>query len=131
VIYVVGERTPDGANPSTRRRLASLCDVDVDELMASVVWINLFDQPGTDADRYAAMIERAAADGDAIVVLGRRAQRAFALGKPDALTVITRHRGPIVVALPHPSGRNRWWNDPAHVVDAEALMRRVWGGHSR
>jgi hypothetical protein len=29
------------------------------------------------------------------------------------------------LVLPHPSGVNLWWNDPRHVADASALLRRL------
>ena len=129
MIYVVGESLGSGG---TRRRLASMFEVPEDEMMDAVVWLNLYEYPGTRPERYVRLVEESAATEDAIVLLGRRVQRSFGLDGQDALTEIVRSGGgPVILCLPHPSGLNRWWNDPAHVVAATEALRRIWGAHSR
>jgi uracil-DNA glycosylase len=35
-------------------------------------------------------------------------------------------KGALVMVMPHPSGRNRWWNDPAHVARARRALRQLF-----
>jgi hypothetical protein len=128
VIYVVGEKQGSGA---TRRRLAALLGVPVETMMDAVVWINLWEYPGTRAERYVRLIEEGAEPRDAVILLGRRVTKAFGLGSLRALGTVSRNagRGPIIIALPHPSGLNRWWNDPDRLDDAGIALRALWGTH--
>jgi hypothetical protein len=137
VIWVVGEergRSDGQPGPGdSSARLASLCGVTQEQFLKAVAWINLFDHPGTDPVRYVRMVEKAAEPFDAIVMLGKRVQAAFLLDHLNPLESVERNGGigPMLLALPHPSGRNRWYNDPDHVADASIVMRRVWGSRSR
>jgi len=128
MIYVVGEKQGTGG---TRRRLAALLGVSVDEMMDAVVWINLWEYPGTRPERYVELIEDGARPRDAIILLGRRVARAFRLGDLRALGTVSRNagHGPVIIALPHPSGLNRWWNDPDRLDDALIALRALWGTH--
>lgn len=125
MIYVVGESLGRGG---TRAHLARLVGLSESEMMTSLVWLNLWDHPGTDPRRYVALVETAAAPGDAVLLLGRRVVRAFGLEDLRPLGSVSRSAGigPIIVAVPHPSGRNRWYNDPANAADAEDVLRSVW-----
>jgi uracil-DNA glycosylase len=64
----------------------------------------------------------------ALVLLGRRVERAFGLERGAYFrwrTVQDRQSDlRAVVTTPHPSGANRWWNEPANVRRA----RRFWRG---
>jgi hypothetical protein len=77
-----------------------------------------------------------------VVLLGRRVQDAFA-GPPFFETTrlaVGRSPGsssgpgsPLLVSLPHPSGRCRLWNDPSSVMRARQILRDAvpwgaWGG---
>jgi hypothetical protein len=128
VIYVVGESLGSGG---TRRRLASLFEVSENEMMDAVLWLNLWEYPGTRPERYVRLVEESAEPLDAVVLLGRRVQRAFGLERQEALSTIVRSSGTTILCLPHPSGLNRWWNDPAHVREATEALRALWGAHSR
>lgn len=57
-----------------------------------------------------------------LIVAGKRAARAFGLSDPQYLRW-TRVGGRRVAVIPHPSGINRWWNDPANRGAAEAFLR--------
>lgn len=127
-IYVVGESLGRGG---TRAHLARLLGLDESEMMASVVWLNLWEYPGVDVSRYVDLVERSAEPGDAVLLLGRRVARAFGLGDIEPLGMVWRNGGigPCIVAVPHPSGRNRWWNDSERADDAEMTLRSVWRVH--
>jgi len=127
MIWVVGEKQGAGG---TRRRLAELLGVDVPDLMAEVLWLNLWEYPGTKTERYVQLVEEATQPGDVVWLLGRRVQRAFGLPQEPALTTIERSAGSTMLCLPHPSGLNRWWNDPDHVDDATIVLRALWGRRS-
>lgn len=130
MIYVVGESLGSGG---TRRRLASLIGVSRDELMDAVLWLNLWEYPGTRVERYVRLVEESAEPGDAIVLLGRKVSSAFGLDDVPPLGRVVRGSGagPVLLCLPHPSGLNRWWNDPGNVESAETSLRELWGTYRR
>lgn len=127
MIYVVGEDLGSLSAHGTAARLARLCGVPEAELLARVAWLNLFATPTPAA--LVGLVERAAGPGDAVVLMGRRVARAWGLGDLPPLGEVRRAHGTLVLLLPHPSGRNRWWNDPARLEAGREAMRRVWLGH--
>jgi hypothetical protein len=58
---------------------------------------------------------------DRLVLVGKRVALAMELG---ALRFFERHGGAIVV--PHPSGRNTWWNDPLNVSAGRRAMEEFF-----
>lgn len=131
VIFVVGERHGSESG-QTSTRLAALCGVDQALFMDSVLWLNLWDVPGTRAERYVRLVEEGARHNDAIILLGKDVQHAFGLDlEPLGEVIRAAGLGPTVVAVPHTSGRNLWWNDPDHRAEGERLLRRIWGSHAR
>lgn len=72
--------------------------------------------------------------GDVAVLLGRQVCRAF--GIDEAVTQrgwLSWHErgGRHLLAMPHPSGRNRWWNDQENVSRASAVLRELCRGVTR
>jgi uracil-DNA glycosylase len=67
-----------------------------------------------------------------ILMMGRKVQASFDLKSLEYLRRYKIHRPEferhVVIAFPHPSGINTWWNDPDHVAAAEALLKRVLHG---
>lgn len=72
---------------------------------------------------------------DAVVMLGAKVARAF--GHAGGFFEVTRPREapglqgkpePTLVSLPHPSGRNPMWNDPAARHRARAILRELAPG---
>lgn len=61
-----------------------------------------------------------------IVLLGRRVSEAFGNGTHSKARYFVEfeREGFTIVSIPHPSGRNRLWNNPRNVRKAEALIRR-------
>lgn len=77
--------------------------------------------------RAAELVDVAAQDGGAIVMLGRKVADAFGADHVLPFTRVEQF-----VAVPHPSGRNRVWNDQDAVPRVRALLRAVapaipWG----
>jgi len=58
-----------------------------------------------------------------LVLLGRKVAEAFGLADMPAFSSRQIIGGPRVVVLPHPSGRNMTWNDPASVARARLAIR--------
>lgn len=66
---------------------------------------------------------------DVVVMLGRRVIEAF---KFDIDAFTSTGETPVYVALPHPSGLNRIWNDPRAFLAAREVLKKVaplvpWG----
>lgn len=62
---------------------------------------------------------------DVFVLLGSKVCKAFGLEfRPFTVYVVQRPREPLarVIVLPHPSGLNRIWNDPAAFERARTLL---------
>jgi hypothetical protein len=93
--------------------------------------VNLFAEPvkrWSDREAAASAASIDVGGRPAVVVLGAHVARAFGIAyDPLAESIIdgTRH-----VVVPHPSGRCRWWNDPANVAAATSVVSRIteeWG----
>lgn len=129
MIFVVGE-SPGGDRDvsSTDMRLASILDISPDELIEQTAWVNLWPHVGSDPKLYVAMVERAAMPGDLVVLLGRHVASEFLLDLVPPLGTVVRNAGdgPTIMCLPHPSGRNRWWNDPKNEERAAYELQPLW-----
>lgn len=61
--------------------------------------------------------------GGGMVLLGRSVAKCFGLEKCEPLTTVLAY-GRRFFIMPHPSGVNRWWNDPKNVKAAKRSLRR-------
>jgi len=113
------------------KRLASLLGVSVEEYLSGTDRVNLLNEyPGRagNGDAFPLDAARAAAremlprlKGRVVILLGRGVARAFGV-RANFLEI--EHRDGVTFAtIPHPSGRNRWWNDPANVERAARFLR--------
>lgn len=112
-------------------RLAELAGLTYEEYLERTERTNLFDahQPTWDAPAARlqawSLVAMATAwdpwPGRYIMLLGRRVAVAF--GFEDARWMEPRGLSTIWVALPHPSGRNRWYNDPENRDKLSAFLR--------
>lgn len=93
-----------------------------------LVGLNLFHSP---VDRWSTSEARAAADAlwpvlallDGVLLAGARVARAFGLqGQP---WLSWRATDPAVAVVPHPSGRNRWWNAPEDRAAARLFLSGI------
>jgi hypothetical protein len=91
--------------------------------------VNLLQQ-----DRWSAPAARASANRLAVldaeyrrtyVLLGRKVSEAFALYECAMPSLVRRGDVSAIVVLPHPSGRNRAWNDPGLVATCRKILREV------
>lgn len=77
----------------------------------------------------AALLSRRFVRGRTVVLLGFRTARAF--GVRGGYFTRVRIRGADVVVVPHPSGVNRWFNDPDNVTKMRRFMRSLVRGRWR
>lgn len=79
--------------------------------------------PIDEARRRAAWISRSLG-GRRVVLLGGGVARAFGLSRPRLLEW-TRIQDFEAAVVPHPSGINRWWNDPENEAKAAEFLTRT------
>jgi hypothetical protein len=106
-----------GADPAGRFELANLLDA----------WPG----PAGKGSAFPLAEARAAADlldlgGRRVILCGWRVAAALDFRAPAYLRW-RDHRGARMAVLPHPSGVNRWWNDPGNRRRARRFLRR-WAG---
>ena len=84
-----------------------------------------------DIARKGAAVLRPLLAGHHVVFMGRVVATVFGHYKPELLTwrTLGGETGYTWVVLPHPSGRNRWYNDATNRGAAELLMRQVGDAH--
>ena len=114
------------------RRLAALCGLSLDAYLARFRRVNLLPTfPGKagkgdafplPAAREAARALLPALEGRRVVLLGGRVAAAFGLHRAPLLVWQPFH-GAWVAVAPHPSGLNRFWNDPRNVRRAQQFWR--------
>lgn len=142
-VLIVGQapsRLSDPTEPLSGRsgeRLARLCGLDLPSFLARFERVNVAPAwPGKagKGDRYfgAREARRVADDlrsltaGRSIVVLGSANAAAFRLTVP---AFRFQQVGDARIAWsPHPSGVNRWWNEPENEARARVFWRQLAGG---
>lgn len=127
MIVIVGVAPGRGG---TIRHLSRLLSVSPEVVTTSVAWVNLWPhgQTGSNPEHYVALVEQGTLPGDLIVLLGREVVDAFGLADLHPLETVVRNAGagPTLLAFPHPSGLNRWWNDPVNASSAQATLETLW-----
>lgn len=146
-LLIVGQapsRTSDAREPLSGRsgkRLASLCGLSIEEFVDRFERVNVVEHPCPDGwpveearERGAEILLRYFKGGRRIVLLGPLvigAIMAPSPGRDDLLRFRLRWFGGQVrfgfevAHHPHPSGRNRFWNDPARVEAARRFWREL------
>lgn len=124
---------------ATGKRLSRMMKLTPEEFMA-LDRRNLFDttDEGRAWDRYAAArrawrMTKTFEDGDRVILLGGRVADAFGLRDyPRFVWMSINPEDPLcpvdIAIIPHPSGRNRAYNDPAIYDEATAFLRRATHG---
>jgi hypothetical protein len=110
-----------------------MCGLPLDAFLARFERVNLLpafpgkagkgDRFPRAAARQAALALLPALQGRRAVLLGGRVAAAFGLPRAPLLVWQPLAGGEVAVA-PHPSGINRWWNDPRNVRRAKRFWRR-------
>jgi len=113
------------------RRLARLFGVPHEDLLRRTRRHNLLDPAPEGGSRWPArtaaleaeeLFARLGGQGWLWLLLGRRVAEAFGL-PPREWLVWTEVMVDLAAAVPHPSGRNRWYNDPRRRRRAERFLR--------
>lgn len=128
-VLFVGEQGAglDRPESSAGRRLAAMLGMSHEDMVRRYDFINLL-SPGTWSAREARQagysLQRDLVEGTwlRVVLLGKRVGQAALFGAPTLSTL--RHGFADVLFFPHPSGRNRLFNDPAFKRRASRVLRR-------
>ena len=142
-VVIIGRapsRTSDHRQPlsgPSGERLAFLCDLTMAEFAARFERRNLLDAWQGKAGKGDAFVRapeaRALAEGlraglatRRVVLLGSDVARAF--GFPGEPFLFGAHWGGSFAFCPHPSGVNRWWNDPENFERARLFWHTLARG---
>lgn len=128
--YVVGEAPgprPGVPLEAARKRLAGLCGVSPSVLADRMEWVNLLAAwPGYGPSGGSTFPMDAAREAAArlsevrpLILLGKRVAKAFGVEQPWFWWVDN------IAVVPHPSGLNRWWNDPQNTARATEFWKLV------
>lgn len=126
-----------------RCRLAELAGIPANEFLELIETRNIFSEytgtrPPTRAgkksrgdqfDRVQAMANAAQLpiEGRRVVFMGRAVARAFGHTRVTYFEPLPNTRAQAAWCAPHPSGLNRWWNDPQHRADAQTFFKSILG----
>ncbi len=122
-------------------KLAALFGMDYEAWLSTFSRLNVFTEwPGKDGkgDRFPMSLARERArsiciEGRTTFLLGKRVAQAF--GFRPAARFLSDYSSPAgkwrIMIVPHPSGINTWWNDPANVRRAKKEVRRFLDGCPR
>lgn len=135
-LIIVGEAPQTGSAPpgrafegSSGRNLAAIAGWDWDEFLARTYRVNLFPEPVDHWPRLAAWsradeLRVQLAGATPVILCGRNVAAAFGLA--DELLYRWLHEEWANVArVPHPSGRNRVWNDFEQRAEAHRFLRNL------
>ena len=120
----LGTEPLDPGFPSGRR-IASLCRLSPQDYCQQFHRVNLLQAPSRSVQEYLDGVVRLLPDlrGKRVVALGGKVSQY--LGLPDRWWEWRVGQGFVGAASPHPSGRNRWWNDPKNVETAGKFFQSV------
>ena len=129
------------AGVGSGHRLAKLCGLDVATYLRTFDRINLHYETPKKNDRVTRLVGEASASmfrarfaGRKIILLGKDVARAFGFNDNDKMLEWIKMTSSNIflpltyfALLPHPSGLNRWYNEPRNVRRAERFLRREVG----
>lgn len=117
---------------STGRNLCAIAGWDWDTYLAVTDRRNLFDTPMpawlSDVARSRALVLAPDIEGHRILLLGARVARAFGVAAEPPYAWFWQRVGYPdlrLARIPHPSGLNRVWNDPAERARARAFLEKL------
>lgn len=137
---LIGEAPSKNEHPPTPlegrigRRLAACAGLSFEEFLERFDRVNLLDvRQDTKEKGFEFDMEKASKsarrmywtleNGRTIILLGKRVAAAFALPSEYFQPLRWAPVDLTFYVVPHPSGVNRWWNDPANVEKMNAFMR--------
>ena len=138
---IVGEAPGKNGDPSkpiegrVGARLADCCGLTLDEFLAAFERVNLLDEQPQDSGKGASFdvrqagrvtreLEKTFAPGQVVLLLGKRVARAFRISCAEYFDWFALNHAQACV-VPHPSGVNRWWNEPENELQMRRFMRNV------
>lgn len=139
-ILLIGQapsRTSQGKLPfsgQSGKRLADLAVIPQKDLKNYFKMINVFDYwPGRSGkgdafprDKIPDKLRKMVASYSATIFVGRGVADRFKFNPPEYLIWYSYpHRKQAASILPHPSGVNRWYNDPQNLKDAQMFLRGI------
>lgn len=135
-----GKNHPPGSRPLEGKkgagaRLAKLCGLTNEELLKRCDTSNLLPDwrgkngkgdnfPMNEAIISAELIWTKFFDYDRVVLFGSNVASAFGMKNEKVLKWVVLE-GTTVAVVPHPSGINRWYNDPENRKKAEKFLRKL------
>jgi len=119
-----GKSSDEALHPRgmTGKRLADLCGLSDDEYLDRFTLMNLHPKADSGRDQEAAKNILPVLRGRRVVCLGRRVSDS--LGTEMFKWGVSRG-GFVGSSMPHPSGLNRWWNNPRNVTRARKFARSL------
>jgi uracil-DNA glycosylase len=126
-------RSPEHAlSGDSGRRLAAMIGVPLADFLESTDRMNVVDTPDEWGDKQRVQwglvqVVGAMRDRD-VILLGGKVSRALGIYIPRFEW--SARAGSRIAVMPHPSGRNRFWNDPDNVEKAEAFLREAYFARS-
>jgi hypothetical protein len=134
-LLIIGEAPSNDGAPlegQVGATIAEYAGISIEEYLARTERHNLFPQPiliwHDGQARQNAIDIWPSLIGRTTLLLGRNVTLAFGLHPPD-LSLTWKHPNEDVeiAMLPHPSGRNRWWNDPENRSAARRFLHQTFG----
>lgn len=118
------------------KRLASYAGLSLEDFLTIFDRINLLHErqdtreKGFEFDHDAARLEAfrlypTFKPGQTVIMLGRRVGNAFGAFGEYFQAHRPRDNGAVIYVVPHPSGINRWWNDPQNCLQATEFMQKI------
>lgn len=134
-LLVIGEAPSDDGAPlegRVGRRIAEYAGITFDQYLELTDRYNLF--PSPISGWFAEHAQQHAIDiwpmliGRTTLLLGKNVTRAFGLTPSDLqLSWKQPTDGILIAMLPHPSGRNLWWNEAENRVAARNFLHGTFG----
>jgi hypothetical protein len=129
-------RTGDPAAPLAGRlgrKMSKLMGIGFDEYLAKFERRNVLRKwygKASKGDVFPMLVARKRARrmrkslaGKRVVFLGKKTAEAFGIRERYMKWIDASDF--VAVVFPHPSGVNRWWNDPANVENAKTFLRKL------
>lgn len=117
------------------RRLAEYASLTMSEYLERTERHNLFDSPIEKWPREEAALHAgvvwSSLVGRRTILLGQRVADAFGIRWRELSWAQLDDRGTEVALIPHPSGRNIWWNEAGNRAEARRFLREAFGTSDR
>jgi uracil-DNA glycosylase len=131
-ILIIGEAPSQTGDPSAPlegavgARLAEAANISWGRYLVETERRNIFNSPVEPWPFREALIHAQSIwpslIGRRTILLGKRVAEAFSVKLEILRWADVDDRGTMIAIVPHPSGRNLWWNDPEHRAAARRFL---------